>query len=151
MATISENLQKLKNSTDDIRQAILNKGGNITGDISTWAEAIEGISGGNGSEEVTFTGSITVGNATTFKIYGILTGSYEYHYFCAIYRSTGGEIISSRFLEDDNDNTIISLTLDVGEPLLGNEIPLFFIYKIGGKIIPVTFINNPAFGGTDPN
>ena len=51
MKTISENLQKLKNSTDDIRQAILNKGGNITGDISTWADAITNIvssEGGSG-------------------------------------------------------------------------------------------------------
>lgn len=49
MSTISENLQIIKDSTDAIRQAILNKGGNITGDISTLAEAIEGISGGGSS------------------------------------------------------------------------------------------------------
>ena len=46
MATISENLQILKDSTDAIKQAIINKGGTINGDITTWASAISGISGG---------------------------------------------------------------------------------------------------------
>lgn len=46
MATISENLQILKDSTDAIKQAIIDKGGEISGDISTWADAINGISGG---------------------------------------------------------------------------------------------------------
>jgi hypothetical protein len=46
MATISENLQILKDSTDAIKQAIIDKGGTIDGDISTWANAISEISGG---------------------------------------------------------------------------------------------------------
>lgn len=46
MATISENLQILKDSTDAIKQAIIDKGGEISGDITTWADAISGISGG---------------------------------------------------------------------------------------------------------
>lgn len=49
MSTISENLQILKDSTDAIKQAIIDKGGEISGDITTWADAISGISGG-GSE-----------------------------------------------------------------------------------------------------
>ena len=51
MATISENLQIIADSTAAIKQAIIDKGGEITGDISTWANAINGISGG-GSEGV---------------------------------------------------------------------------------------------------
>lgn len=47
MATISENLQVIKDSTDAIKQAIIDKGGNITGDITTWAEVINGISSCN--------------------------------------------------------------------------------------------------------
>lgn len=43
MATIAENLQILKDSTDAIKQAIIDKGGDVSGDISTWAEAISGI------------------------------------------------------------------------------------------------------------
>jgi hypothetical protein len=49
MATISENLQIIKNSTDAIKQAIIDKGGTIEGDITTWADAISGISGGGSS------------------------------------------------------------------------------------------------------
>ena len=54
MATISENLQIIKSSTDAIKQAIIDKGGTIEGDITTWASAISGISGG-GSELKKFT------------------------------------------------------------------------------------------------
>ena len=54
MATISENLQILKDSTDAIKQAIIDKGGTINGDITTWASAISEISGG-GSELKKFT------------------------------------------------------------------------------------------------
>ena len=46
MATISENLQIIADSTSAIKQAIMDKGGEITGDITTWADAIGGISGG---------------------------------------------------------------------------------------------------------
>jgi hypothetical protein len=54
MATISENLQILKDSTDAIKQAIIDKGGTINGDITTWANAISGIetSGGGGSDNL---------------------------------------------------------------------------------------------------
>lgn len=50
MATISENLQIIKNSTDAIKQAIIDKGGTISGDITTWADVISGLSGGGGGE-----------------------------------------------------------------------------------------------------
>ena len=53
METIAENLQILKDSTDAIKQAIIDKGGDVSGGISTWANAISGISGG--SELLTFT------------------------------------------------------------------------------------------------
>lgn len=52
MATISENLQILKNSTDAIKQAIINKGGTINGDITTWADAISGIENSTSSKEL---------------------------------------------------------------------------------------------------
>ena len=59
MATISENLQIIADSTAAIKQAIIDKGGDVTGDITTWANAIEGISGGGntpstGKNDVTF-------------------------------------------------------------------------------------------------
>jgi hypothetical protein len=46
MATISEYLQIIKNSTDAIKQAIMDKGGTINGDITTWANSIDNISSG---------------------------------------------------------------------------------------------------------
>ena len=49
MATISENLQIIKDSTDAIRQVILEKGGTISGGITTYADAISNIGGGEGS------------------------------------------------------------------------------------------------------
>ena len=43
MATIAENLQIIKDSTDDIRQAILDNGGQITGGIATYADSISNL------------------------------------------------------------------------------------------------------------
>lgn len=48
MGTIAENLQIIKDATADIKQAIIDKGGSISGDISTWATSIVGISTGGG-------------------------------------------------------------------------------------------------------
>ena len=53
MATISENLQIIKDSTAAIKQAIIDKGGTIEGDITTWASAINGIESGGGSDDST--------------------------------------------------------------------------------------------------
>ena len=44
MSTIQENLQTIADSTAAIKQAIIDKGGEITGDITTWAEAIKNLS-----------------------------------------------------------------------------------------------------------
>ena len=57
MATISENLQILKDSTDAIKQAIIDKGGEISGDITTWASAISEISGGSDNLKILNFGS----------------------------------------------------------------------------------------------
>ena len=46
MATIAENLQTIADSTSAIKQAIIDKGCEITGDITTWADAINGINVG---------------------------------------------------------------------------------------------------------
>lgn len=45
MATVAENLQTIKDSIDAIKQSIIDKGGTISGDITTWSDAISGISG----------------------------------------------------------------------------------------------------------
>lgn len=59
MATISENLQIIADSTAAIKQAIIDKGGTINGDITTWASAVNGISGGDNTEKITFAGAVT--------------------------------------------------------------------------------------------
>jgi hypothetical protein len=52
MATIAENLQIIKDSTEAIRRVILEKGGTISGGISTYADSISNIGGGGGSDAV---------------------------------------------------------------------------------------------------
>ncbi|MBO5886592.1 MAG: leucine-rich repeat domain-containing protein [Bacteroidaceae bacterium] len=52
MATIAENLQTIKDSTEAIKQAIIDKGGTISGGLTTYADAIKNISGGGGGTTV---------------------------------------------------------------------------------------------------
>lgn len=52
MATIADNLQTIKDSTAAIKQSIINKGGEINGNITTWASAIDKIETGGGGEVV---------------------------------------------------------------------------------------------------
>ena len=48
MATISENLQTIKSSMGAIKQAISDRGGDVSGDITTWVNTIETMEGGGG-------------------------------------------------------------------------------------------------------
>lgn len=43
MATIAENLQTIKAAVEDIKQAIIAKGGTVSGDLTTYANAIESL------------------------------------------------------------------------------------------------------------
>lgn len=72
MEIIAENLQIIKNSIDSIKQAIIDKGGEISGDITTWADAIDRIStdGGDSTEQVIFNCRV--------NDYGNLIGSLNY-------------------------------------------------------------------------
>lgn len=86
MATISENLQIIKDSTDAIKQAIIDKGGTINGDITTWANVISGLSGGGSAGEIQPTANLilnklngaTIGDPTTF--YDLETALYTYNF-----------------------------------------------------------------------
>lgn len=81
MATISENLQTIKNSTDAIKQAIIDKGGEISGNITTWADAISAIkSGGSG------------GPGSVFKITNKLNGQL---FGGPSYTTTSSELINT--------------------------------------------------------
>ena len=79
MATISENLQIIADSTAAIKQAIIDKGGDATGDITTWANAISGLSGGSESG----------GAGSVFKITNKLNGQL----FGGLTYTNTGEII----------------------------------------------------------
>lgn len=80
MATISENLQTIKTSTDAIKQAIIDKGGEISGDITTWADAINAIKSGG----ITLLGGIKnkLNGAQIVIPAGVVDGDvlYEYQY-----------------------------------------------------------------------
>lgn len=65
MATIAENLQTIKDSTESIKQAIIDKGGTISGGLITYADAIKNISGG---------GEGGGGNTSSFRITNKLNG-----------------------------------------------------------------------------
>jgi hypothetical protein len=77
MATISENLQILKDSTDAIKQAIIDKGGAIDGDISTWANVISGLSGGGSDNLKILSFNISgAGSRTRVYIEGMTWGEW---------------------------------------------------------------------------
>jgi hypothetical protein len=71
MRTIAENLQIIKDSTEAIKQAIIDKGGTISGNITTYADAINSIQTTESVEnkEITFIGNIIYGNKITLTGY----------------------------------------------------------------------------------
>ena len=150
MSTISENLQTIKSSTDAIKQAIIDKGGTISGDITTWADAISGIEtgGGGSSEEYVFTGSISY-NMTEITLTGRLSNIPELSPIFLVLVYLGTEVMASkRFVSDIN---ALTASIDTGEPLIGNEIPgICLMHQATGKIFPVTFIQQSGSGGS-PN
>lgn len=149
MATISENLQIIKNSMDAIKQAIVDKGGTIEGDITTWASAINGISSGGSSsdEEITFTGTISY-NMSAVTIDGSLNKIPDtgMNWLLALGPSTNGICYASHYIDSTDSYT---LTVDFEEPISGNEEPALCILNIDYNtdkyaIIPVKFIQgNP--------
>lgn len=147
MATISENLQTIKDSTDAIKQAIIDKGGTIGGDITTWASAISGISGGGSSseEEITFTGTLTW-DMMKCTITGDLSSRPSEGYtvsLCAVFHNHSSCVVMNYANISINIKNI-SITCNYNEPSTGDEIPaLFIVYISGGyktKIVPVKFI-----------
>lgn len=89
MATIAENLQIIKDSTDAIKQAIIDKGGDVSGDITTWASAINAIESGSGGAGSVF--------KITNKLNGQLFGGPTYvstESLLHSYTFDGGELLS---------------------------------------------------------
>ena len=154
MTTISENLQTIADSTAAIKQAIIDKGGEITGDITTWASAINGISGGGSSseEEITFTGTLTwsLMNCTitgdlSSRPEDMIAGS-----LVMVFRNTGGVITEDTPISVGIKN--ISFTCSYDEPTMGNKIPALFIAYESNyetKIVPVK-LNVTVIGDSEP-
>lgn len=99
MATIAENLQTIKDSTDAIKQAIIDKGGTVEGDISTWAESIGNIISGGGTELGFLIKNDLIGNklegATLQFLEQITTETVLYQY--TLFNATRVLIINSCF------------------------------------------------------
>ena len=134
MPTISENLQTIADSTAAIKQAIIDKGGEITGDITTWASAINGISGGgsdSSEEEIVFRGSMS-SQATSVNIVGTLYAPENINMgylvimdYYMILRTVVTYINSS--------TTSINMSINYDEPLTGGEDPiLILMYRLVG-------------------
>lgn len=155
MKTITENLQIIKDATVDIKRAIIDKGGNVSGDISTWASAISGLSGGGGNssdEEITFTGTCSY-TSSTVTIAGYLNKvpdtkvpdtDTEINRLLALGTWMGGICYDSYYISDIGPYELI---VDFKEPLGGNEIPAICILNMVGNptvgytynVIPVKF------------
>ena len=141
MTTISENLQTIKDSTDAIKQAIIDKGGTIEGDITTWASSISGIGGGGGpsNEEITFTGTVKY-SGTQITLSGLLSSKPELNPIYLVLLYMGPVLATSRRIVLDISSTL-SVTIDIQEPLTGQEIPgICLVHATSGKVFPVTFI-----------
>lgn len=101
MATISENLQIIADSTAAIKQAIIDKGGDVTGDISTWAEAISGLSGGSsGSSEEKNNPKFVINTGSNISQDIIDNNISLYNFLINKYGATGGESIPTIITDD---------------------------------------------------
>lgn len=125
MKTIAENLQILKDSTDAIKQAIIDKGGDVSGDISTWANSINNM---NVQEEITFVVTQYTLNASVITLTGNLLSVPSNvdldtrYYLSLIGRSTGGFLISEGTFLSNNKLTDITINIDMQEPVLDYEL-----------------------------
>lgn len=159
MATISENLQTIKNSVGAIKQAISDKGGDVSGDISTWAGAISSIqSGGGGSEEseYIFEGTITRGmmgvTVTGSFTKPINVDIYRMSYLAAIGKATDSLTWAMTDMLSTSTGPY-TLTVDYWEPIASGVTPALCLLYFEPesetlKILPIKFVEISV--GTDP-
>ena len=140
MATISENLQTIKTSTDNIKQAIISKGGEISGNITTWADAISAIkSGGSGGPGSVF--------KITNKLNGQLFGgpSYNGHGIIQQYQFDGGTgVLAALTIVPVNAqelNTVFPFSDGLYYTNVNSLQPAFNLYDTCGDL-NITFMDN---------
>lgn len=128
MATISENLQTIKNSTDAIKQAIIDKGGTIEGDITTWADAIGGLSGGgstSGNNVLEFIGTFSKSGIN--GINGKLSGHLKTIPFDGrLVGIAGGDTLEMKYIGINSISKTVEMTF-TGSPMGCYLSALFFI------------------------
>ena len=147
MSTIQENLQTIADSTAAIKQAIIDKGGEITGDITTWANAINGISGGEssgGSTPIILRGSRSA-SMTVITYEGTLHNLQELDdsvscNLVATYFSMG-TLHNGHTSFKPAEGLGISVSVDIDEPVFGSATTGLFIHTGGFEqsIYPVIF------------
>ena len=136
MATISENLQIIADSTAAIKQAIIDKGGEITGDITTWADAISGISGGGssvGEEEITFTGDFD-SEPGGISINGYISKSFDtMKRVIALTWGDGGLLFRTYNLQSNMTDISMSLSSDSPFDINPADITMILMDLTGGN------------------
>ena len=133
MSTIQENLQTIADSTSAIKQAIIDKGGTV-GDITTWADAISGLSGGGSTGDSGDSGSgesIVLRGTMSLQLMGMnISGT-----LCAPENIVRGYLVMmdycmrlvTSFQFINSSTTTINLTLDYGEPLIESTTPILIL------------------------
>lgn len=97
MATVAENLQTIKDSVDAIKQSIIDKGGTISGGLTTYADAIKNISGGSGGSSSTF----RITNKLNGQLFGGPNYSADEPEFLHKYNFEGGVVDKVVIIPDD--------------------------------------------------
>ena len=136
MSTISENLQIIADSTAAIKQAIIDKGGDASGDITTWAEVISGLSGG-GSELKKFTLSYAEFLFENDMTWGDFVNSiYNVKHYIPYAYVSDKIIISGNVVYDGTTGITISTSNSSYSPVVVTDkiIPngTYYIYFSGG-------------------
>lgn len=144
MKTIAENLQILKNSTDAIKQAIIDKGGDVSGDISTWAEAISGIeSDSSEGNSVDFYCNFSY-SGTTLNVNGYFSNSdflSQYNGYCRLVMGFYNDVtVLSGFtmVRTNNYNNISLSIIDAVDGQIGETYPLNALFNMYAVIMPIT-------------
>lgn len=148
MATISENLQTIKSSTDAIKQAIIDKGGTINGDITTWADAISGIESGSsdgntGINSVDFYCNFSY-SGTTLNVSGYFSNSDFLSQFDGYGRLIMGfynnatAVSGYTMVRTDNYNNISLFINNAIDGQTDEQFPLINLFNMYAVITPIT-------------
>jgi hypothetical protein len=152
MATISENLQTIKSSTDAIKQAIIDKGGAIEGDITTWADAISGLSGGSsegntGRKSVDFYCTFSY-SGTTLNISGYFSNSdflSQYDGYCRLimgFYNNVSTVSGFTMVRSDNYNNISFSIDNAVDAQTEGGFPLIKLFNMYAVITPMTLYSD---------